>query len=178
MAVDLVDRISNAPRRAFVGDAFRQQAPHFDPLSGEGARLHGGRFNPPESFPVLYLCSTPGCAAAEFLRSTERHPLGPSGFLPRSLYRYDINLNAVLDLTHDATLVHLGTPLESLIEEDRALTHSIGEIAHQFGYQAVLNASATGVDAVLAVLIENLRSGVVAPHLESEWASVDDLPLF
>lgn len=36
---------------------YRNQAPGFDPRSGEGARRFGGRFNPPGSFPTLYLCS-------------------------------------------------------------------------------------------------------------------------
>lgn len=177
MGTDLVDRISTAPRRAYSGHGYRQQSLHYDPLSGEGARIHGGRFNPPDSFPVLYLCSTAGCAAAEFMRATNRHPLGPTGFLPRSLYRYDVSLTAVLDLTNASTLAHLGTSLESLIEEDRTLTHEIGEVAHQFGYQAVLNASATGVDDVLAVFIENLRTGTVTPTLDSTWETLDDLPV-
>lgn len=177
MAAHLNDKISNAPRRPFTGAAFRQQVAHFDPLSGEGARIHGGRFNAPESFPVLYLCSTPGCSAAEFIRATQHHPLGPAGFLPRTLYRYEINLTAVLDLTDETTLAHLGLTFGALVEEDRTLTHQIGEVARQFGYQAVLNASATGVNEVLAVIIDNLRSGIVAPHFEATWSTIDDLPL-
>lgn len=37
---------------------YRNQAPGFDPRSGEGARRFGGRFTPPNSFPVIYLCTT------------------------------------------------------------------------------------------------------------------------
>jgi len=177
MGADLVDRISTAPRRVYSGHGYRQQSPRYDPLSGEGARIQGGRFNPPDSFPVLYVCSTAGCSAAEFMRAANRHPLGPTAFLPRSLYRYDVSLTAVLDLTHAATLAHLDTTLELLVDEDRALTHQIGEVAHQFGYQAVLNASATGVDDVLAVFIENLRSGILTPTLDSTWETLDDLPV-
>ena len=29
-------------------------------MSGEGARIHGDRFNPPDKFPVLYLCTVTG----------------------------------------------------------------------------------------------------------------------
>lgn len=177
MAIDLVDRISTAPRRSYQGLGYRQQSPQYEPLSGEGARIHGGRFNPPDSFPVLYLCSTAGCAAAEFMRTTRRHPLGPVGFLPRSLYKYEVGLTAVLDLTDTRTIAHLGTTLAALIEDDRTLTHEIGAVAHQFGYQAVLNASAAGVDAVLGVFIENLRTGIVVPAFEQTWEAVDDLPI-
>ena len=178
MARDLVELISTAPRRTHEGAGYRQQSPAYDPLSGEGARIHGGRFNPPDSFPVLYLCSTAGCAAAEFMRFARDQPIGPSGFLPRSLWRYEISLTNVLDLTDSETLDHLGVDGHVLVEDDRVLTHQMGEIAHQFGYQAILNASATGVDEVLAVLIEYIRGGLVSPSLDQTWNTLDDLTLF
>lgn len=178
MRTDLVELISTAPRRSFDGAGYRQQSLVYDPLSGEGARIHGGRFNPPKSFPVLYLCATPGCTAAEFMRFAQNQPIGPSGFLPRTLYRYEIRLTNVLDLTDDDTLGHLHLDAARLVEEDRVLTHQIGVIAHQFGYQAVLNASATGVDDVLAVPIENVRGGTVNPKIDETWNTVDDLPVF
>lgn len=178
MAVDLVERITDAPRLGYRGVGYRQQAAAYDPLSGEGARIHGGRFNPPDSFPVLYLCSTAGCAAAEFMRTTQRHPLGPAAFLPRVLYRYDVQLTAVLDLTDRGTLDHLDLEAAALIDDDVTLPRRIGEIAHQFGYQAVRNASAAGVDDVVAVLVENLRTGVLSPSVDSTWNSLRDIPLF
>lgn len=178
MAIDLVERITNAPRLQYHGVGYRHQAPTYDPLSGDGARIHGGRFNPPDSYPVLYLCSTPGCAAAEFTRTSRRHPLGPSGFLPRALYRYETHLTTVLDLTDARTLAHLDVEPPNLVEEDLTLPRQIGEIAHQFGYQAVRNASATGIDNVVAVFIENLRGGVLTPSLHQTWAALDDLPVF
>lgn len=137
----------------------------------------GGRFNPPDSFAVLYVCSTAGCAAAEFMRSGRAQPIGPSGLLPRSLYRYEIQLSGVLDLTDPATLDHLEVSRSAMIDDDLTLTRQIGEIAHQSSYQAIRNASATGVDDVIAVLIENLRSGVLLPTLEATWATMDDVPL-
>jgi RES domain-containing protein len=124
-SVDLVDRISTAPRSSLSGPGYRQLAPKYDPLSGEGARIHGGRFNAPESFPVLYLCSTPGCAAAEFMRYTEQHPLGPTGFVPRALYRYNVSLTSVLDLADDQTLEHLGVESAQLVDDKRSRNTSV-----------------------------------------------------
>ncbi len=175
---DLVELVSTAPRRTLVGTGFRQQSPAYDPLSGEGARIHGGRFNPANSFPVLYICSTPACAAAELTRFATSHPIGLSGFLPRTLWRYQINLTNVLDLTESETLDHLGLEPAELVDHDRMLTHQIGEVAHQFGYQAIRNASAAGVDDVIAVFIENLRSGVLSPSEDEAWNDVADLPIF
>ena len=91
--------------------------------------MQGGRFNPPNSFPVLYLCSTAGCATAEFMRFATDHPIGPAGFLPRSLYRYAVDFSNVLDLTDPATLDHLDVAADRLVQEDRTLTHQIGELA-------------------------------------------------
>lgn len=140
--------------------------------------MHGGRFNPRNSFPVLYICSSPGCAAAEFTKFARNHPIGISGFLPRRLWRYEISLTNVLDLTDAETLDHLGLARTELIDEHRTLTHELGEIAHQFGYQAIRNASAAGVDDVIAVLVENLRSGALSPSEDDTWNEVDDIPLF
>ena len=50
--------IGLAPRTSLSLIAYRNQAKGFDPRSGDGARRLGGRFNPPHSFPVLYLCLT------------------------------------------------------------------------------------------------------------------------
>ena len=127
--VDLVVAISTAQRRPYSGICYRQQSPKYDPLSGEGARMQGGRFNPPNSFAVLDLCSTAGCAAAEFMRFATDHPIGPAGFLPRSLYRYTVDFSNVLDLTDPATLDHLDVAADRLVQEDRTLTHQIGELA-------------------------------------------------
>jgi len=51
---------------------YRNQAPGFDPRSGEGARRFGGRFNSSHSFPVIYLCTTRPCVVAELTRQVER----------------------------------------------------------------------------------------------------------
>lgn len=175
MPGDLAERVSTAPRRQYDGSAFRHQSPRHDPLSGEGARLAGGRFNPPESFPVLYLCTTRACAVAEFRRFASRHPIGLEGFLPRVLYEYRLEFASVLDLTDAETLKHLDLDPEHLVEDDRVLTRQVGELSHQFGYQALRSPSATGVDLVLAVFTDNLRAGRLDPELAERWETAADL---
>ncbi|MDQ3783124.1 MAG: RES family NAD+ phosphorylase [Actinomycetota bacterium] len=159
-----------------MGDAFRHMAARWgDPLSGEGARIHGGRFNPPDSFPVLYLCTTRPCAAAELMRLGERQGIGVAGLLPRDLYRYDISLDQVLDLGSPDTLSHMGLTLEQVVGSDVETPQQIGEAAHSLGIQAIRAPSATGVDQVLAVFPELLRSGRIAPHWVEHWETVADL---
>lgn len=50
--VEAIDRLDPVPYR---GEAFRHLARRWHPLSGGGARIQGGRWNPPESFATLYL---------------------------------------------------------------------------------------------------------------------------
>lgn len=146
-----------------------------DPLSGEGARIHGGRFNPPDSFPVLYLCATRACAVAELRLRGERLVIGVEGLLPRALYRYDVSLDQVLDLTSSETLDHLGITTAQIVGADVTIPCQIGESAHATGSQAIRAPSATGVDEVLAIFPELLGSGRLLPELLERWESVDDL---
>ena len=159
----------------FSGECFRQQAPKYDPLSGEGARRQGGRFNPPHSFPVLYLCTTRACAVAELRRAGGRLAIGLEGLLPRQLYRYEVNLGRILDLTDVPTLTALGYSLSDMVSEDVSVTRAIGESAHSFGLQAVRSRSATTQDEVLAVFLENVGLGTLSASLSETWETVEDL---
>lgn len=167
--------IARLPTTAYRGAGFRQQAPKYDPLSGEGARRRGGRFNPPQSFPVLYLCTTRACTVAEFLRAGNRLAIGPEGLIPRQLFRYEVGLDRIVDLS--VTWIHerLGLAQTDLVGEDLSLTRSIGEAAHALGIQAIRSRSATEQDQVLAVFLENLGLGTLVPNLEETWETIDDL---
>lgn len=167
--------VARVPTKPYRGEGFRHQTPKYDPLSGEGARRRGGRFNPPQSFPVLYLCTTRGCTVAEFLRAGGRLAIGPEGLLPRQLYRYDVQLDRILDLTDTSILEQLGLSAPDLVGEDLSPTRSVGESAHSLGLQAIRSRSATEKDDVLAVFLENLGLGTLAPALEETWETIDDL---
>jgi RES domain-containing protein len=54
-------RIATAPRVVHAVTAYCNQSPRYDPRSGEGARLNGGRFNLPGSFPPC-ICARPDLA--------------------------------------------------------------------------------------------------------------------
>jgi RES domain-containing protein len=155
--------------------AYRNQAKGFDPRSGEGARRLGGRFNPPHSFPVLYLCLTRPCVVAELTRQAERQGLPVDALLPRELYEISVELDKVLDLTDAATLDPLGIAPDRLVRLDHTLTQEIGQAAHEHAFQAIRSPSATGVGTVLAVFPENLAGAVLGARLLCEWTEADDL---
>lgn len=69
-------RLATVDRSSLTVVGYRNRTPGFDPKSGEGARRFGGRFNPPKSFPVVYLCLTRPCVKAELTRQAERQGIG------------------------------------------------------------------------------------------------------
>lgn len=168
-------RVAAAPLSRFSGEGWRHLSPGHDPLSGEGARLNGGRFNPAGSFPVLYICRTRPCAVAELRRLGERQAIGVEGLLPRHLYRYDIRLDRVLDLTDAGVRGEVGLGLEVLTGPDWTVCQELGATAHALGVQAVQSPSAAGVDDVLAVFVQHIGLGTVEPTMVEEWHTVADV---
>jgi RES domain-containing protein len=163
-------RVPTADPKAFAGLVYRHQGPRHDPRSGEGARINGGRYNPPDSFPVLYLCLTRACAVAELTRLGRRHVVGLEGLLPRHLYGYDVEVTRVLDLTDAATRAHVAVSEPELVGEGWAATQALGTAAHDSGFQAVLAPSATGVDQVLALFPELAPASLVDVRLIEVWS--------
>ncbi len=155
---------------------YRNQATGFDSRSGEGARRFGGRFNPPHSFPVIYLCTSQLCVVAEFTRQAQRQSLSVDDLLPRELWRITVELTKVLDLTDHGTLEALDVDPADLIRDDLQFTHEIGEAAHEHRFQAIRSASATGVDDVVGIMPENLAGAVLLAELIQEWRTAAELP--
>lgn len=146
------------PSFAFGGEAWRHCHPDYDPLSGEGARRHGGRFNPP-GIPTLYLCTTIECVKAEYNKQGSRKSLPAS-----NLYRFSVDLRLVLDLTREATRSVVGVTLDALVSDDWSACQDVGKRAYDEGFQAVLSRSSTGRDNIMAVFTE--RSEVCLAVIE------------
>lgn len=53
-----------------------------DPLDGSHAARRGGRWNPPASFPVVYLCRDLATSRANVFRRLDGHPYGPEDLRP------------------------------------------------------------------------------------------------
>ena len=168
-------KLAKLPGSGLSVSGYRNQAGGFDPRSGDGARRFGGRFNPPHSYPVVYLCTTRPCVVAELTRQARRQGLEVDDLLPRELWVVRAELTRVLDLTDEATLQVLGVAPDELTRDDLQLTHEIGEAAHEHQFQAILSSSVTGVDDVVAILPENLAGAVMVAELVQEWRTVADL---
>lgn len=154
---------------------YRHQAPGFDPRSGEGARRFGGRYNPPRSFPVIYLCLTRPCVAAELVRQAIRQGVQVEDLLPRELWSIATDLEKILDLSDVSVLTAVGLGPADLVRPGHAFTQQIGEAAHERGVQAIKAPSATGVDEVLALFPENLGVATLQVELVEVWESSQDM---
>lgn len=83
----------------FSGFAYRAHDPKwaFDPLSGEGASIHGGRFNP-KGVPALYLATSLEGAVLEASHGFAYR------FEPLTICTYEIQSIELADLTDDSLL--------------------------------------------------------------------------
>jgi RES domain-containing protein len=83
----------------FVGICFRAHDPRwaFSPMSGEGARLKGGRFNP-NGTPALYLALDLSTAVLEASQGFANR------IAPLTLVTYDVECDDILDLTDPAVM--------------------------------------------------------------------------
>jgi RES domain-containing protein len=171
-----VQLVASLPRVPYQGHAFRHLPPHFDPRSGEGAKMQGGRFNPPSSFATLYLAPTLATAAAELFRLAEQHFIGTEALLPRDVYKYSVDLQEVIDLTDQDTEELLSVNRHRLTDNDRHLTHFLGGSAFSLGTQAIVSYSAADKDGlVIAVFPENLRGCDLRPQLVDSWTTIGQI---
>jgi RES domain-containing protein len=174
---ELLARIDALPETGFHGEAFRHVAAGRHPLSGAGARLHGGRWNSPESFSVLYLALERETTVREFYRLAERQSRVPEDFLPRRMYHYEVNLCALLDLRGPQARESVGLSSAALAAEDPMRCREIGECAHYCGREGILAPSATGRGEVLAIFFERLRPDSEVRDVDStEWVAVPAHP--
>jgi RES domain-containing protein len=95
----------------FAGTVFRAINPRWqhDPLSGEGARLSGGRFNRPGRA-ALYCALDPVTA----VRETNRR----GKFQPITIVGFDADIDDLLDLSDIASLPHWGVTADQLGRDD------------------------------------------------------------
>lgn len=160
---ELVDSLGSI---AFTGVVFRHIAPHRGCTSGEGARQAGGRWNPPDTFPVLYTGLNEPAVVEEFYRLADRSSLPAESFLPRTLCVIEVELQAVLDLRSEESLSRVGLTMDQLRSYSMRECQAVGNAAHRLRLEGILAPSATGVGEVLAIFELNLRNTSRVAELE------------
>lgn len=150
----LIERLGALDTREFIGEAWRHVRPEYPPLSGEGARAVGGRWNPPGSYPTLYLGLDVDVVVAEFHRHLDRQGLRPEDALPRVLYRYEVRLSLVVDLRAEQHWGALDLDHARIKSNDLRYCQAVGDAAHYLGAEGLLAPSAAGRGDVIAVFLD------------------------
>lgn len=84
-----------------------------DPLDGFAAAVRGGRWNPPRSFPVVYLSASIDVARANVRRRLAGRPYGPEDLDPAAapvLVTADVPEDDHVDVVTEAGCVAAGVP--------------------------------------------------------------------
>lgn len=169
-AGELAARIRRVGLDPLSATAFRHVAAGADPRSGLGAKIHGGRWNPPDSWPTVYLGFSEATVRAEWARAASRQGLTLDDFLPRDLYELELELAEVLDLRDPAARNAVDLPDQALRAPDQAFCRRIGAAAHALGAEGVAAPSATGEGDIVAIFLDRLRAtSLIEPRLLETW---------
>lgn len=112
---------------------------------------------------------------AELSRQANRQGIAVGDLLPRELWAITTELERVLDLTDPVALGHLGLLPLDIIRDDLQLTQELGVQAREHGIQAIRTPSATGVDHVLAIFIDQVPRSLIVHELIDNWNQTADL---
>jgi len=135
----------------------------------------GGRFNPPDSFPVVYGTLSRAAAGAEFRKLANNNRIGVEFMLPRHIYRFRFRSAQVVDLRIPSTRNALGLPRSGLSEVHVLDTQLIGELARSLLIEAIAAPSSTGIGDMVAIFPDLIS--VDMRHVEL-WEREDQIPSF
>ena len=100
-----------------------------DPLSGAYARVTGGRWNPPESFEIVYLNGSLGVACAQVCRKLEPRGIRAEDLDPERgpvLVHVDVPAGRYVDAVTDRGLKSLGLPVSYPLDANgSAVAHDV-----------------------------------------------------
>lgn len=159
----LVDRVDALGPNPWSGQCFRYTTARRGPLSGEGARRHGGRWNPPDLFPAIYLADSEQACMNEVDRAADIAGLAAEVMLtvPYKLHTIDVNGLAVLDLRTKKAQDFVGLEIEDLFGKDWAACQAVGHAAWFLEMAGVLAPAAGGIGLVITAFEHRAQPGQV-----------------
>jgi RES domain-containing protein len=158
---ELVQRIDARGTIPWTGTCFRYTGAHREPLSGEGARRFGGRWNPPLLFSAIYLASSAQACMVEVERNAQTASTTADKLLeaPYLLHTVEVTDLAVLDLTTSEAREAVGLEDADIYGDDWSACQAVGHAAWFLQVQGVLVPAAGGVGLVITAYEHRTRPG-------------------
>lgn len=119
-----------------------------------------GRWQRGEAIRAFYAADSPETCWAEWYRHSAELGVPPHLRLPRALWRLDVDLSDVADLTATATLVAHGIAALAPTRRQWPETQKIGEAYWRAGRRAILAPSAAHVGGRVLAVFRPTGSGV------------------
>lgn len=159
----LVERVNALGSVEWTGECHRFTSARRDPLSGEGARRFGGRWNPPSIFPTLYLAQPTSTCMGEFDRQAAAQSIDPTAMLavPFTLHTINVTGLPVLDLRQPAAQQYVGLDPEDIAGDDMTACQAVGHAAWFLEMAGVVAPSATGHGLVVAAFEHRAHPGQI-----------------
>jgi len=141
---DIYERLDLLKPISWTGTAFRHSAAaygHAQVLNGEGARRHGGRWNPPDSFRTVY-CSLEVRTVVEEARRTVHPDRWQDLVATHVLWAVRVSIDNLIDLRSPRSRMTVGLPEPFDDRISREVTREIGGAAYYVRYKGLLVPSA------------------------------------
>lgn len=139
---------------SWKGDVYRLAHPKYadsaDFISGAGATLNGGRWNPPDGSPTLYASSSPELASEETFALARKLGFAPRDLLPRVIRAIRVRVSRLVDMTDGDIRRSLMVSEQRMLDTNwrkanargnEALTQAIGRAAAEAGLEGLIVAS-------------------------------------
>jgi RES domain-containing protein len=179
---DRLERLLPSATR-FSGVAYRSSTPEYatedDLLTGEGSKLHGGRWNP-IGIAVVYASLTPETAMAETLANNRYYGISVEEAMPRTFVAFAAKLHAVLDFRDGNVRRRLQVSQKRILAVDwrkdvragrEPITQKIGQAAYEAGWEGVIVPSAVDPNGYNLLIFPDKRN----PKSELEILHADRL---
>ena len=115
------------------------------------------RWQPGEIVDALYLADSEETAWAEWYRALAETGLPPLRAMPRDLWRWELSLPDVADLSTTIKLAKVGLPKPSPNKHQWPDFQEVGEELYAEGYPALLSPSAARPDGLVICLFRSER---------------------
>lgn len=126
-----------------------------------------------------YFADDPATVWAEWYRATAALGIPPAALLPRDLWRWELELLRLADLSDPQRLARVALPVPKPSLQQWPAFQTVGEQIHAEGYDGILAASAARPDSAVICLFRATRevAGAVPLPLPQRIDSPPNVPL-